>query len=110
MKSLKDRRVPLARRIELIVAWTEEWDWDPIRQLLETWEPPQINIAFDAFYPVVVAEKGWGDIKVTFPPGQPTCLTRTPLSLGFPRLSRVISCSRPVSTERSFERGEDCPR
>jgi len=67
MKSLKDRRVPLARRIELIVAWTEEWDWDPIRTLLETWEPPQINIAFDANYPVVVAEKGWGQVEATFP-------------------------------------------
>jgi dipeptidase D len=67
MRSLKDRRVPLSRRIELIVAWTEESDWDPIRELLETWEPPQINIAFDASYPVVVAEKGWGQIKVTIP-------------------------------------------
>jgi dipeptidase D len=73
MKSLMDRQVPLAGRIELIVSWTEEWDWDPIRKLLETWEPPQINIAFDASYPVVVAEKGWGQIKVTFPePRAPT--------------------------------------
>jgi len=67
MKAIQDRRVPLARRIELIVAWTEEWNWDPIRELLATWEPPKINVAFDANYPVVVAEKGWGQIKITFP-------------------------------------------
>jgi dipeptidase D len=65
MKAIKDRGLPLGRRIELIIALTEEFDWAPIREFLKTWEPPQINVAFDANYPVVTAEKGWGEIHVT---------------------------------------------
>ncbi|MCZ6726469.1 MAG: dipeptidase [Acidobacteria bacterium] len=67
MKALADRELPLKRRIELIVAYTEESDWEPIREFLATWEPPAINVAFDAEYPVVVAEKGWGQVILTLP-------------------------------------------
>lgn len=70
MKALKDQGIPLKRRIELIIALTEEFDWDPIREFLKTWEPPQINVAFDANYPVIIAEKGWGQIVLTFPEGK----------------------------------------
>jgi dipeptidase D len=65
MRALADRDLPLRRRIELIIAYTEESDWAPIQQFLATWEPPAVNIAFDAEYPVVVAEKGWGQVILT---------------------------------------------
>ncbi len=67
MRALKDRDLPLRRRIELIVTYTEESDWDPIRAFLAEWEPPQINVAFDAEYPVVIAEKGWAKVLVKLP-------------------------------------------
>jgi dipeptidase D len=67
MKALTDRGIPLVRRIELIVVYTEESDWAPIQAVLADWEPPQINVAFDAEYPVVVAEKGWGQVFVSLP-------------------------------------------
>lgn len=67
LKALADREVPLARRVELIVAYTEESDWGPIQAVLAAWEPPQENVAFDGWYPVVVAEKGWGQVLVSLP-------------------------------------------
>ncbi len=67
MKTLKEMNVPLTRRIELIVALTEESDWAPFRAALEKHPPPEMNIAIDSQYPVVVAEKGFGALMVTFP-------------------------------------------
>ena len=57
------------RRIELIVSLAEESDWTPFREFLAGWEPPPLNVALDAKYPVVIAEKGTGSIVLTVPPG-----------------------------------------
>lgn len=67
MKTLKDLGLPPDRRIELIVALTEESDWTPFREVLARWTPPPVSISLDSQYPVVVAEKGWGGLWVTFP-------------------------------------------
>ncbi len=67
MKSLKDKKIPLRKRLELYVYMAEESDWDPLVKFLKTHEPPQINMTIDADYPVVVAEKGYGTISVTVP-------------------------------------------
>lgn len=63
-----DERISLAhtRRIELIVALTEESDWGPFEELLVRYPPPQVNIGFDSQYPVVVAEKVWGGLWLDF--------------------------------------------
>lgn len=68
MRTLRALDVPLQRRIELIISLTEESDWAPFREVLSRWEPPQVNVAIDSSYPVVVAEKGWGALRVTFAP------------------------------------------
>jgi dipeptidase D len=62
MRSLVDREISLRRRVELIVSYTEESDWAPFQEFLAGNEPPALNVALDAEYPVVVAEKGWGAI------------------------------------------------
>lgn len=62
MKSLADREIPLRRRVELIISYTEESDWAPFQEFLAGNKPPALNVALDAEYPVVVAEKGWGAI------------------------------------------------
>jgi dipeptidase D len=67
MKAIKDLGYPQRRRIELIVALTEESDWAPFEELLTRWTPPPLNISLDSQYPVVVAEKGWGGLWVEFP-------------------------------------------
>ncbi len=76
MKSLKDRGLPRKRRIELIVSYTEESDWDPFRSFLEQYDEPSLNLSLDANYPVVVAEKGWGEIHLTL--GGPSETTNIP--------------------------------
>ena len=68
MRTVRELGVPLRRRIELIVSMTEESDWTPFREFLRAWEPPRINVALDAKYPVVIAEKGTGAIFLTVAP------------------------------------------
>jgi dipeptidase D len=68
MKAVKDREVPLARRIELIISLTEESDWQPFRDFLAANDPPDLNVALDSAYPVVVAEKSWNSIHMALPP------------------------------------------
>ncbi len=67
MKSLLDRGIPIDRRVELIISYTEESDWAPMTAFLETWTPPQLNIALDSRYPVVTAEKGWCLVQLSLP-------------------------------------------
>ena len=79
MKAIRDRQVPLSKRIELYVYMGEESDWGPLTEFLKTHHPPQINITLDAEYPAVTAEKGYGTVAVTVPkqgaatpaPGEP---------------------------------------
>ena len=68
MKALGDQGLPTRRRVELIISLTEESDWTPFREFLARWVPPQLNIALDAVYPVVTAERGSGTVRVTLPP------------------------------------------
>jgi dipeptidase D len=67
MKAIRDLQLPLKKRLELYVYMAEESDWDPLTEFLKTHVPPQINLTFDAEYPVVIAEKGWGAVQLGFP-------------------------------------------
>ncbi|HEY0587139.1 MAG TPA: dipeptidase [Pseudoduganella sp.] len=67
MKAIKDRNIPLKKRIELYIYMAEESDWAPLEAFLKTHTPPQTNITIDAEYPAVTAEKGWGGVRVTLP-------------------------------------------
>ena len=67
MKSIKDLKIKLNKRIELYVYMAEESDWEPLRQHIKQHSLPQVNITLDSEYPVVTAEKGYGTISMTFP-------------------------------------------
>ena len=67
MKAIKDRGVPLKKRIELYVYLAEESDWEHLEAFLKDHTPPQMNITLDSEYPAVTAEKGWGLIALTVP-------------------------------------------
>lgn len=67
MKAIRDKGVPLSKRIELYVYMGEESDWGPLVEFLKTHQPPQVNITLDAEYPAVTAEKGYGTVAVTVP-------------------------------------------
>jgi dipeptidase D len=71
MRALVDRGVPLARRIELVVTYTEESDWAPIQAFVAQWDPPGLNVALDSEYPVVTAEKAWNAVLLSVPPDGP---------------------------------------
>lgn len=68
MRAVRDRGVPLERRIELVITYTEESDWGPIREFVAQWDPPGINVALDSEYPVVIAEKAWNGVFLKIPP------------------------------------------
>ncbi|WP_308366079.1 MULTISPECIES: dipeptidase [unclassified Microbulbifer] len=68
MKAIKDRGVPMKRRIELLVYLAEESDWEPLKAFLKDYDMPEYNITIDASYPVVTAEKGWSEVRVTAAP------------------------------------------
>lgn len=67
MKAIRDKGLPLSKRIELYVYMGEESDWAPLVEFLKTHQPPQVNITLDAEYPAVTAEKGYGTVAVTVP-------------------------------------------
>ena len=67
MKTIRDRQIPLNKRIELYVYMGEESYWGPLTEFLKTHVPPQMSITLDAEYPVVTAEKGGGTVAVTIP-------------------------------------------
>jgi dipeptidase D len=67
MKTLADLGVPLERRVELIVSYTEESDWNPFTAFLQQYPPPDLNVALDSEYPVVTAEKAWNAVMIRVP-------------------------------------------
>lgn len=67
MRAIADRGLELGRRIELIISYTEESNWTPFGEFLAQNPPPQVNVAFDAEYPVVIAEKGWCSVQLALP-------------------------------------------
>lgn len=67
LKAIKDRNIPLKGKVELLIYMAEESDWAPLREFLKTYQPAPLNIAFDAEYPVVTAEKAWSHVDVDFP-------------------------------------------
>jgi dipeptidase D len=68
MAAVRERGIALGRRIELIISYTEESNWQPFFDFLAQNPPPDLNVALDSEYPVVVAEKGWNSIHLAVPP------------------------------------------
>jgi dipeptidase D len=68
MKAVSDRGLPLSRRVELIISLSEESNWAPMQAFLADNPPPDLNVALDSEYPVVVAEKSWNAITLAFAP------------------------------------------
>lgn len=67
MKSIREKQVPLKRRIELIIYLAEESDWSALRSFIAENPMPDLNVTIDSGYPVVTAEKGYGSISFTIP-------------------------------------------
>lgn len=101
MAAVMDRGLALGRRIELIISYTEESDWQPFYAFLAQNPPPDLNVALDAEYPVVVAEKGWNSIHLAMPPfrGQPARSDQLVSLQGGAFLSQIPEDAEAVITD-----------
>lgn len=111
MRTLAEEGVALDRRLELLVAYTEESDWEPIQEFLATYDPPGLNVAFDANYPVVTAEKGWGEIHLSLPAAALPAVEGSPRVAAFeggaflsqvPETARVVIDGASPEVERAL--------
>ena len=67
MKAVKDSGLPLARTIRLMIETTEETGGDAMKYYRAKTTLPEYNIVLDSKYPAVVAEKGSGALRASFP-------------------------------------------
>lgn len=67
MKAVKDSGLPLARTIRLMIETTEETGGDAMKYYRAKTSLPEYNIVLDSKYPAVVAEKGSGALRASFP-------------------------------------------
>lgn len=67
MKTVRDSGLPLRRTIRLMIDTTEETGGDAMKYYRERTRLPEYNIVLDSKYPAVVAEKGSGALKASFP-------------------------------------------
>lgn len=67
MKAVKESGLPLSRTIRLMIETTEETGGDAMKYYRTKTELPEYNIVLDSKYPAVVAEKGSGALRTSFP-------------------------------------------
>ncbi len=67
MKAVKDSGLPLSRSIRLMIETTEETGGDAMKYYRTKTTLPEFNIVLDSKYPAVVAEKGSGALRASFP-------------------------------------------
>eukprot|EP01030_Chromulinospumella_sphaerica_P007320 gene7320-7163_t len=67
MKAVKDSGLPLARTIRLMIETTEETGGDAMKYYRAKTSLPEYSIVLDSKYPAVVAEKGSGALRASFP-------------------------------------------
>ncbi|KIQ32063.1 beta-Ala-Xaa dipeptidase [Variovorax paradoxus] len=67
MKAVKDSGLSIDRSIRLMIETTEETGGDAMVYYRSKTQLPAYNIVLDSKYPAVVAEKGSGALKVSFP-------------------------------------------
>jgi dipeptidase D len=105
MAAVQDRGIPLRRRIELIISYTEESNWQPFFAFLQQNPPPDLNVALDSEYPVVVAEKGWNSIHLSIPPvpGEPAGTNRLVAFGGGAFLSQIPEDAEAVIADPTAE-------
>lgn len=66
MKSIKESNLPIKRTIKLLIETTEETSGEGIEYYKERYKVPSHNIVLDSAYPLVIAEKGAGNIILKY--------------------------------------------
>lgn len=65
LKTLQDN-LKQVERVELIIYLAEESDWSALKVYAKEYPQAPINLALDSEFPVVTAEKGWGNLTLGF--------------------------------------------
>jgi succinyl-diaminopimelate desuccinylase len=65
MKVLKDMKIPLSKRVRLIIGTDEETKWRGIAHYLKVCEEPTIGFSPDANFPLIYGEKGIMSMDIT---------------------------------------------
>lgn len=66
MKIVKDLGLPLNKRVRMILGTDEESDWGCVERYFKHEEMPALGFAPDADFPIINAEKGIIDAKLSF--------------------------------------------
>lgn len=64
MKLIKELKVPLEKRVRMIIGTDEESDWGCVERYFQTEEMPEAGFAPDADFPIIFAEKGIADLQL----------------------------------------------
>ncbi|SDK15710.1 dipeptidase PepV [Natronincola ferrireducens] len=69
MKALKEADIPLNKRVRLILGTNEETHWKDINKYIEEEEIPTLGFTPDSDYPLINAEKGLLQVKLSIDEG-----------------------------------------
>lgn len=65
LRILRDLKVPLNKRVHMILGSDEESGWVGINRYMETEEMPKVGFSPDAEFPIINGEKGIASFKIT---------------------------------------------
>ncbi len=113
MRALLDSRLPLKKKIILLVGTDEESANEDVTYYLKTNKPPDETIVVDSNYPVVCAEKGWCGVWLEIPKNAGEAkghgLLVTSIQSGFSAsivpekaTARILNVGGPISGGKSF--------
>ncbi|WP_096152898.1 MULTISPECIES: dipeptidase PepV [Bacillus] len=68
MKIVKELGLPLSKRVRVIIGTDEESSWKCVDHYFKHEAMPTLGFAPDADFPIIYAEKGIGDIQLSFHP------------------------------------------
>ena len=70
LKIVKELDLPLSKRVRIIIGTDEESSWKCVDHYFKHEAMPTLGFAPDADFPIIYAEKGIGDIQLSFKPVQ----------------------------------------
>jgi succinyl-diaminopimelate desuccinylase len=69
MKIIQELKLPLSKRVRMIIGCDEESNWQCVRHYFQKEEMPDFGFAPDADFPIINAEKGIFDVEFTISEG-----------------------------------------
>ena len=82
MKIIQELKLPLSKRVRMIIGCDEESNWQCVRHYFKKEEMPAIGFAPDADFPIISAEKGIFDVEFSLS-GEEKAVSKTLQLLSF---------------------------